>query len=180
MLQGFDDSRGHEQISRDSPHGEFIFSKMSGPLSPRPHPPRGLKVLLVEDDANDVELLRLAFKSAWGPSPDIAFNGREAVQAIHTQAKQENLPDLILCDLNMPVMNGFEFLKWLKQESPCPHTPLVVLTSSVIDSDVAQAYRMGAAAYLVKPSSHEALIVVAKALVDFWRLVHSSPGGRED
>ena len=87
----------------------------------------GLKVMLVEDDANDVELLRLAFKSVPSPQLDVAFNGREAIEAIQARAEEQCWPDMILCDLNMPVMNGFEFIKWLKAESPCPRTPLIVV-----------------------------------------------------
>src|SRR5436190_12696461 len=140
-----------------------------------------LKVLLVEDDANDVELLQLAFKSASCPPPDIAFNGSEAIEAIKMQARSKQVcwPDVILCDLNMPVMNGFEFIKWLKRESPCPRTPLIVLTSSVVESDVGKSYELGAAAYLIKPSSHEELQAMAKGLVNFWKLVQPPPTGLE-
>ena len=102
-----------------------------------------LKVLLVEDDANDVELLRLAFRSVAASEPDVAFNGREAIDAIAAHSDETCWPNLILCDLNMPIMNGFEFLKWLKCDSPCPRTPLVVLSSSVVDADVAMSYDMG-------------------------------------
>lgn len=142
--------------------------------------PRGgsrLKILLIEDDANDVELLRLAFESVSEPPPDIVFNGQEAVQMIQSQARQKQAcwPDVILCDLNMPVMNGFEFIGWLKQKSPCPRIPLVVLTSSVVDEDVAKSYDLGAAAYLVKPSSHEELENLVKGLVDFWKSVRVAP-----
>jgi CheY-like chemotaxis protein len=111
---------------------------------------------------------------------EVVFNGREAVERVTAQATAGGGPDLILCDLNMPVMNGFEFLKWLKSESPCPRTPLIVLTSSVVETDVVRAYEAGAAAYLVKPSSHEDLITLAKALVDFWKLVHAPRVRREN
>ena len=134
-----------------------------------------LNVLVIEDDANDVELLRLVFRPLPGPHLDAVFNGREAAELIVSQTDKDCWPDLILCDLNMPVMNGFEFLKWLKRESPCPRTPLVVLSSSAVETDVTKAYDLGAAAYLVKPSSHEELVALAKALVNFWRLVQASP-----
>ena len=136
-----------------------------------------LKLLLIEDDANDVELLRLAFESISGPQPEVVYNGLEAIEVIQSQAQRTQAcwPDVILCDLNMPVMNGFEFIKWLKLESPCPRTPLVVLTSSVVDTDVGMSYDLGAAAYLVKPSSHEELETLVKGLVDFWKLVQSPP-----
>lgn len=136
-----------------------------------------LKLLLIEDDANDVELLRLAFESISGPQPDVVYNGREAIEVIQFQAQQKQVcwPDVILCDLNMPVMNGFEFMRWLKLESPCPRTPLVVLTSSVVDTDVGRSYDLGAAAYLVKPSGHDELETLAKGLVNFWKLVQIPP-----
>ena len=145
---------------------------------PRPPTPR-LKVMLIEDDANDVELLRLAFRSVPFPHLDVAFNGREAVEAIQAKTQEQCWPDVILCDLNMPVMNGFEFLKWLKGESPCPRTPLIVLTSSVVETDITLSYDLGAAAYLVKPSNHEELQALAKALVNFWKLVQSPQLRRE-
>ena len=138
-----------------------------------------LKVLLVEDDENDVDLLRLAFRKAPGLQLDVSFNGREAADRIARETNHECWPNIILCDLNMPVMNGFEFLKWLKNESPCPRIPLVVLTSSMVETDLARAYDLGAAAYLVKPSSHTELQALAKALVDFWRLVYAPPLKRE-
>ena len=151
--------------------------------TPKVSPDRAsrLKVLLIEDDANDVELLRLAFESVSGPQPDVVFNGREAIEVIQAkaQAKSACWPDVILCDLNMPVMNGFEFIKWLKLESPCPRIPVIVLTSSVVDTDVGTSYDLGAAAYLVKPSGHEELQALAKGLVDFWKLVQSPPSNRE-
>ena len=141
---------------------------------------RRLRVLAIEDDANDVELLRLVFRPLPGVHLDAVFNGREAVDAIIAHSDQDCWPELILCDLNMPVMNGFEFLKWLKHESPCPRTPLVVLSSSAVETDVAKAYDLGAAAYLVKPSSHEELVALAKALVNFWGLVQAPPLWREE
>jgi CheY-like chemotaxis protein len=137
-------------------------------------PASRLKVLLIEDDANDVELLNLAMKAVGGPMPEVAFNGREAMEAIQAHAQRESWLDLILCDLNMPVMNGFEFMRWLKAESPCPYTPVVVFTSSVVDADLARAYDLGAAAYVVKPSSHKDLQELLKALVNFWKLVQTA------
>ena len=146
-------------------------------------PPRALgtrlRVLVVEDDANDVELLRLAFKSVLAAPLEVAFNGQEAVDLILAEPRPECALDVIVCDLNMPVMNGFDFLKWLKGESPCPRTPVVVLTSSIVETDVERSYDLGAAAYLVKPSGHEELQALAKALVNFWKLVQSSASRRE-
>ena len=134
-----------------------------------------LRVLGIEDDENDLELLRRAFRACPGVQLDLVHHGREAVEHINAQTEQNCWPDLILCDLKMPVMNGFEFLKWLKKDSPCPLTLLVVLTSSVVETDVADAYELGAAAYLVKPSSHMELQGLAKVLADFWKLVNTAP-----
>jgi CheY-like chemotaxis protein len=137
--------------------------------------------MLVEDDENDVELLQLAFRLMTGLSLEVFANGREAANAIISRAQSTDVcwPDVILCDLKMPTMNGFEFLAWLKSESPCPRTPLVVLTSSLEESDVGRAYDLGAAAYLEKPLTHESLQSPVKALVNFWKLVHTPALRRE-
>lgn len=145
------------------------------PQGVRSPPRQRPEILVVDDDPNDVELLRLALKCIAGPDPTIASNGQEATEIIQSLAGAEKAcwPDIILCDLNMPVMNGFEFIKWLKTISPCPRIPLVVLTSSILETDIGASYDLGAAAYLVKPSGHQDLVSIVKGLVDFWHWVQS-------
>jgi DNA-binding response OmpR family regulator len=72
-------------------------------------------------------------------------------------------------------MDGFQLLQWLKQQSSWRHTPVVMLSSSTMQEDIARAYEFGAAAYLVKPNTLEELHEQMKALVQFWSLSQTSP-----
>jgi len=125
-------------------------------------------VLLVEDDGNDVELIQRAFKTI---SPqvalDVAYTGREAVAYFMEPERARALPALILTDVNMPVMDGFEFLAWFKKHSPNRHTPVVMLSSSAMENDVARAYELGAAGYIVKPPTFEELSYSLEAVIRF-------------
>jgi two-component system response regulator len=133
------------------------------------------RVLLIEDDGNDVELIRRAIKEFDGVmSLHVAYNGREAVDHLLSVAGESAPPDLIVCDINMPIMDGFDFLHWLKKSSQ-RRTPVVMLTSSLVDRDVARAYDLGAAGYLVKPPAFEELKARLKALMSFWTVNQPPP-----
>jgi two-component system response regulator len=125
------------------------------------------RVLLVEDDSNDVELIQRAFEE-FEPQfqLQVARNGKEAMALLG--AATARLPQLILTDINMPLVNGFEFLQWLKTKSGCRRTPVIVISASDAPRDVACAYDLGAASYLVKPSTFEVLTARLEALLIFW------------
>jgi CheY-like chemotaxis protein len=136
---------------------------------------RQYRVLLIEDDGNDVELIRRAFKDFDGAlTICVAYNGREAMDHLLSAAGQSAPPDLIVCDINMPIMDGFNFLLWLKK-SLQRRTPVVMLSSSLVDRDVARAYDLGAAGYLVKPPAFDELKERMKALVNFWAVNQPPP-----
>jgi CheY-like chemotaxis protein len=78
------------------------------------------------------------------------------------------LPSLVLLDLKMPRLNGFEVLSWLRQQEPFRRVPVVVLTSSNHQVDVKRAYDLGANSYLIKPVGFEALMEVARAIQHYW------------
>ncbi len=150
---------------------------MSG-LVPRFAVGRQYRVLLIEDDGNDVELIRRALKEFNGAlSLHVAYNGQEAIKHLGSGAS-ESAPDLIVCDINMPIMDGFDFLRWLKK-SPQRRTPVVMLSSSLVDRDVARAYDFGAAGYLVKPPAFEELKDRLKALMNFWTVNQPPPPANE-
>jgi CheY-like chemotaxis protein len=149
------------------------FPNMSGSL-PVFSPGRPFRVLLLEDDGNDVELIRRAIKEFGGAlSLHVAYNGQEAIDHLRSAEGDGALPDLIVCDINMPLMGGFEFLQWFKKSAQ-RRTPVVMLTSSIVDRDVARAYDLGAAGYLVKPPAFEELKARLKALMSFW-IVNQPP-----
>jgi len=134
------------------------------------------RILLVEDDANDVQLIRLALNRSAAPtSLDVCRDGRHAIKFLASDACQKSPPDVIVSDIKMPVMNGLELLNWLKTESDHRRTPVVMLTSSAADRDVARAFDLGAAAYLVKSNSFVVIEDQVRALAEFWSFNQRAP-----
>jgi len=122
--------------------------------------PKETTFLLVEDDDNDVLLLKREFKKAPGNIHlHVVNDGEEAIHYLcrkgkFTNADKHPLPNVILLDLKMPRINGFEFLEWLRTKAPEPLNliPVLVMSSSALESDVQKAYGLGANAYMVKPA----------------------------
>lgn len=113
-------------------------------------------ILLVEDNPDDVLLTRLAFKQG-GITHRlvVVFDGEQGVQYLkgegsYADREQSPVPELILLDLGMPRMTGFEFLVWLRQE--WKHLPVIVLTDSLNPADVEHAYQAGANCFFIKPT----------------------------
>lgn len=135
-------------------------------------------ILQVEDDSNDVFLLQHAMTKAGVENPiQVATDGRQAIDYLSGAGKFADreefpLPCLVLMDLKLPHVMGLNVLKWIRQQ---PGRPLVVimLTASGEDADIAAAYRLGANAFLTKPSKSSVLVEMAKALKDFW-LTHNT------
>src|SRR5947207_13623222 len=102
---------------------------------------RSQTILLVEDDPNDALLVRMAFQKSFPGVPiKIARNGLEAIDYLKGKGpfadrKEHPLPDLLLLDLKMPLMDGFEFLQWLRDEPGLKRLPVIVLTSSLHETD---------------------------------------------
>lgn len=130
---------------------------------------------MVEDDADDVELLRRCFRLLGnGVTLDVALNGQEAMERLRTFPEQTG-PDVILSDIKMPMVDGFAFLRWLKSESAYRRTPVVMLTSSVVEEDKARAYDLGASGYVVKPTDYSELESTVQTMVAFWKLNQIAP-----
>lgn len=130
-------------------------------------------ILQVEDDPNDVFLLQHALTKAGVANPiQVASDGRQAIEYLEgtgpfADRERFPLPCLVLLDLKLPYVMGLDVLKWIRQR---PGSPLVVvmLTASGEDGDVATAYRLGANAFLTKPSEAAKLVDMVKAIKDFW------------
>lgn len=145
--------------------------------------PKPFTILLVEDDAADAYLMQLAFAET-GLQADWVHkvDGIEALAWLDHGAAAEGLPmgpDLILLDLNMPRMDGWEFLSRIKQDARLNHLPVVVCSTSGAPHDRLQAYRAHAAGYLVKPLDIDTLRCQLQKLIEYWRDTVCSPF-RED
>ncbi len=125
-----------------------------------------LKVLLIEDDAIEVMKLQRAISRLEMPHEIIeAKNGEEALSILKDG---NSLPDLILLDLNMPRINGLEFLKILKQDEFMRFLPVVILTTSSNRKDMLECYQEGVAGYILKPLKYEDYVKKISVVLDYW------------
>lgn len=123
-------------------------------------------ILHIEDNEGDIMLTQEAFKSAeLKPDFVVAYNGQEGLNYLHSDKIK---PDLILLDINMPILNGKEFLALVKTDSKLKQIPVVVLTTSENDSDVLECYQLHANAYLNKTLDFDGYSKVVRSLSEFW------------
>jgi CheY-like chemotaxis protein len=138
------------------------------------------KILLVEDSEEDRMLFSLASKRMSLNEPvEVLEDGEQAIEHLSGKGKyadrlEHPLPDMIFLDIKMPKRNGFEVLEWLRKESKLPHIPVVMCTASDYELDVEKAYKLGANAYLVKPTNINTLTENLRASTEFW-LRHNHP-----
>ena len=127
-----------------------------------------LRILLIEDDMIEVMKLNRTIGSSQLPHEVIeAKNGEEALDFLRSDAK---LPDIILLDLNMPKMNGIEFLEILKNDETLKYLPTIILTTSANQKDILACYKVGIAGYIIKPLKYEDYVIRLKSLLDYWSL----------
>lgn len=133
------------------------------------------QVIIADDDEDDRFIIGSLFREH---CPDCGFrfaeNGQELIDLV--EVSNEPPTALILLDLNMPVLNGFDTLRYLKGSAPLRHIPVVVLTTSGESSDVDQSYALGANAFMTKPSNHDDLTMMMMRLCDFWLRLARLPG----
>ena len=133
-------------------------------------------VLIVDDDEDDQFLIKIAFeKDSAQYNLRFASDGRDVLENI---ISPQVLPDLVLLDLNMPVMNGFDVLMHLKSSPIYRHVPVVVLTTSANENDINRAYELGANTFITKPSNHQALVELAEQIRLYWFSLAETPSRR--
>ncbi len=131
-------------------------------------------ILLAEDDENDVFLMRRALERAGVPNPlFVVRNGQEAIDYLAGKGQfadrhQFPVPGLMLLDLKMPWMDGFDVLKWLRGQRQYDKFPVVVLTSSKLQADVDQSRDLGVYDYRVKPQSFDDLVRLLDDVRKCW------------
>jgi CheY-like chemotaxis protein len=127
-----------------------------------------LKVLLIEDDTIEVMKLNRAISSLKLKHLIIeANNGEEALDFLE---KKEMLPDIILLDLNMPKINGLEFLAILKKHDTLKYIPTIILTTSNNQKDLLECYKIGVAGYVLKPLRYEDYVLKIEKLLKYWSI----------
>ena len=130
-----------------------------------------VRILLVEDNAGDVRLTQEALKEAkFSNTLQVVGDGVEALEYLHQQGKYSGAtrPHLVMLDLNMPRMDGREVLEAIKKDPDLMRIPVVVLTSSEAESDIAKAYELHANAYVTKPVGIDHFMQVVKSIEEFW------------
>lgn len=130
-----------------------------------------IEVLLVEDNPGDARLVEEAFAAVDSdPTWEMATDGSEAVDLLIRRCEDgaETLPDLVLLDLNLPRMDGFEVLDAIGGDPTLDRLPVLVLTSSRAAEDVRECYDRAANAYLTKPISPDEFDEIARSIEAFW------------
>jgi two-component system, chemotaxis family, response regulator Rcp1 len=137
-----------------------------------------IEVLLVEDNPGDVRLTREALRESRVRNRiSVARDGIEALEMLRAEGPHEDTrrPDLILLDLNLPRMNGRELLAEIKKDPRLRRIPVVILTSSREEEDIARTYDLHANAFVTKPVDFEQFVRAVRSIEDFWLTVVKLP-----
>ncbi len=130
-----------------------------------------IEILLVEDNPGDARLTREALRDAKVRNRlHVAADGVDALAFLRREGKHAAVPkpDLILLDLNLPKKDGREVLDEIKRDDGLRHIPVVILTTSQAERDIAESYRLRANAYVTKPVDLEQFLKVVRSIEHFW------------
>lgn len=127
-----------------------------------------MNILFIEDDAiESMKLQRTITKLGMRHKIQNAHNGEEALALLNSV---DQLPDLILLDLNMPRMNGIEFLDVLKQDEKLKYLPTIILTTSQNRADLLECFRIGIAGYIIKPLKYAEYESKLQRVLEYWEI----------
>lgn len=141
---------------------------------------RSGEILLVDDSAKDVRLIREVLRDqGHAHQLQVARSGEEALSRLRGEAPYgEGLqPDLVLLDVNLPSLSGIEVLSCIKCDPALRHLPVLMLSTSRAERDVAASYAHHANGYLVKPASYDEFSALIELTLEFW-LQHAQPPPR--
>jgi CheY-like chemotaxis protein len=140
------------------------------------------RILLVEDDPRDVELtLEALSENNLGNAVDVVGDGEKALDYLYCRGefagRTGNNPAVILLDLKLPKVDGREVLRVIKADESKKLIPVVVLTSSREERDLAETYKLGVNAYVVKPVDFHEFVDAVRNLGLFWAVINEPPPG---
>lgn len=141
-------------------------------------------ILLVEDNPDDEELTLLAFRqNNISNKIDVARDGVEAIEYFFgpegcAARGAAHLPSIVLLDLKLPKVDGFEVLRRIRGDEHTRHLPVVILTSSKEEQDLIDGYNLGCNSYVRKPVNFTDFIEAARQLGMYWLLLNQIPGAR--
>jgi CheY-like chemotaxis protein len=140
-----------------------------------------MTILVAEDDPDDVMLLKRAFFKA-GVQAALRFvrDGQEVLDYLQGRPpfedlKENPMPTLLLLDLKMPRLNGFDVLDWLGHQPFLHRLPVVVFSGSAEPEDLRRAYELGASSYLIKPQDPEQFMYMVLTLKSYWIDLNALP-----
>ena len=139
------------------------------------------RILTAEDNPFDAFLLKRAFLKAGVNVPmDMVTDGQEVIDYLNGEEpfadrKKHPLPSVLVLDLKMPRISGFDVIEWIRRQPGLRRLPILVLTSSNLSRDVNRAYELGANSYLVKPSELQDLEQVAAQVERYWLALNQCP-----
>ena len=144
-----------------------------------PGQPRPIEILLVEDNEADLVLTKRALQRSAKVTNRVAVahDGAEALDYLFRRGAfaQATPPDLVLLDLNLPKFSGLEVLQQIKSNPATSHLPVIIMTGSDAEADIAKAYSLHASCYLTKPVKLESFLKAVASLADFWLTIVKLP-----
>lgn len=138
-------------------------------------------ILLAEDNEDDVVLMRHGFELAkLAVELHHVNNGQECMDFLRRSGRHAGVPepDLILLDLNMPIMSGREVLAELVKDEALNHIPVVILTTSAEEQDILRMYKLRCSSYIVKPIDFDQFLRVIRGIGDYWLTIVVLPKSR--
>jgi CheY-like chemotaxis protein len=142
-----------------------------------------IRIVIAEDDAEDRQLAHEALEESRLANPvDFVGDGEELLEYLRRQSRyahlaSEELPGLILLDLNMPRMDGREALYEIKADPSLRSIPVIVLTTSKAEEDILRSYDLGVNSFITKPVSFAGLVEVMRSLAKYWFEIVELPNG---
>jgi CheY-like chemotaxis protein len=135
-------------------------------------------ILLVDDNPDDIMIAKRAFKKSQIHNKIfVTYDGEEAIQFLRKEGNYKDVPTtgLVILDLNMPKVDGFEVLETIKNDDKLKKVPIIVLTSSSRYEDIERAYKLGANSFVVKPVSFEDFVEAIMEIKRYWLSLSKIP-----